>query len=148
MRAYQSSRRVEFHDTDAAGIAHFSAFFLYMEEVEHEFLRSVGLSVVMDLAGEDGSPLGTISWPRVSARCDYQNAVRFEDVLNVELTVRRLGEKSVTYGFAFSHLGRPVAQGEMTSVYCLLQPGQPPQAIPIPPDIRETIAGGGRDKPS
>ena len=41
----ESTRRVEFADTDAAGIAHFSAFFAWMEETEHEFLRSRGLSV-------------------------------------------------------------------------------------------------------
>ena len=36
---YRTTRRVEFRDTDAAGIVHFSAFFFYMESVEHEFLR-------------------------------------------------------------------------------------------------------------
>src|SRR3984893_8862096 len=45
---YRTTRRVEFRDTDAAGIAHFSAFFFYMESVEHEFLRSLGLSVVSE----------------------------------------------------------------------------------------------------
>ena len=38
-------RRVQFSETDMAGIAHFSNFFRMMEEVEHAFFRSVGLSV-------------------------------------------------------------------------------------------------------
>ena len=38
-------RRVEFRDTDAAGIAHFSVFFPWMEQAEHEVLRQLGLSV-------------------------------------------------------------------------------------------------------
>ena len=45
--AYTTSRRIEFRDTDAAGIAHFSVFFTMMEEAEHEFLRHLGLSVLM-----------------------------------------------------------------------------------------------------
>ena len=40
MPTFRTTRRVEFRDTDAAGIVHFSAFFFYMESVEHEFLRS------------------------------------------------------------------------------------------------------------
>ena len=109
---FRTRRRVEFRDTDAAGIVHFSVFFNYMEEVEHEFLRTVGLSVVM----KEGDL--SIAWPRVAARCDYQNAVRFEDEVDIEMSVSRLGEKSVTYEFNFSHQGRPVAVGQMAAVCC------------------------------
>ncbi|MEX0714760.1 MAG: acyl-CoA thioesterase, partial [Pirellulales bacterium] len=77
--AFRATRRVEFRDTDAAGIAHFSCFFHYMEEVEHAFLRQLGLSVVMS------DDQGTMSWPRVAATCQYQGAVRFEDVLDIAL---------------------------------------------------------------
>ena len=44
---FSTKRRVELRDTDAAGIAHFSAYFRYMEQSEHEFLRHVGLSVIL-----------------------------------------------------------------------------------------------------
>ena len=37
-------RRVEFSDTDTAGLIHFSAMLKYMEEAEHAFYRSLGLS--------------------------------------------------------------------------------------------------------
>ena len=121
-----TTRRVEFRDTDAAGIVHFSVFFNYMEEVEHEFLRTVGLSVVMQ---KDET---SIAWPRVAARCDYQNAVRFEDQVEIEMSVSRLGQKSVTYEFTFSHNGRPVAAGQMTAVCCQMQPGGELKSMTIP----------------
>ena len=41
MSAFTTARRIEFRDTDAAGIVHFSAFFLWMESAEHELLRRV-----------------------------------------------------------------------------------------------------------
>lgn len=128
MRTFRSQRRVEFRDTDAARIAHFSVFFNYMEEVEHEFLRSLGLSVVM----HDSS--GELSWPRVAAHCEYQGAVRFEDVLDIDLEVDRIGEKSVTYRFLFSHGERQVATGRLTAVCCRMQDGQP-LSLPIPTEI-------------
>lgn len=134
MGTFRSQRRVEFKDTDAAGIAHFSTFFNYMEEVEHEYLRSLGLSVVM----RDSA--GTLSWPRVSAQCDYEGAVRFEDVLDVELTVERVGEKSVTYRFVFLHVDRPIAAGRLTAVCCRIHDGEP-LAVLIPEEIAAKLSG-------
>lgn len=131
---FRTTRRVEFHHTDAAGIAHFSTFFIYMEEVEHEFLRSRGLSVMTHDAE------GVISWPRVAAACDYRSAAKFEDVLDVELRIARLGEKSVTWGFRFSLHGNEIATGEVTSVCCRMQAGEAPRSISIPEAIRRALA--------
>jgi acyl-CoA thioester hydrolase len=127
---YRTTRRVEFRDTDAAGIAHFSAFFFYMESVEHEFLRQLGLS-------EDET--GPVSWPRVSASCDFQSAVRFEDVLDISLRIARLGTKSVTYEFEFSCADRQVATGKTIAVCCRFRAGAAPESIPIPALIAQKL---------
>ena len=131
---FRTTRRVEFHHTDAAGIVHFSTFFLYMEEVEHEFLRSRGLSVMMR------DKEGVISWPRVAANCQYRSSAKFEDVLDVDLHVGRIGDKSVTWEFHFSLDGKEIATGEMTSVCCRLEDGHVPRSIAIPADIREKLS--------
>lgn len=130
---YRTTRRVEFRHTDAAGIIHFSTFFEYMEEVEHEFLRHRGLSVLMR---DDEGP---ISWPRVSVECQFRSVVRFEDIVDVEISLARRGEKSVTYAFMFSHNCRLVAEGQMTSVCCRLVPDGPPRGIAIPAWIVEKL---------
>lgn len=132
--AYRSKRMVEWHDTDAAQIAHFTAFFRYMEEVEHEYLRSLGLSVLMH------DDVGALSWPRVAVECRYTGAVRFEDVLDVLLEVQRLGRKSVTYRFRFTHEGRAVAEGTMTSVCCRIMRDGMPRGIAIPEAIAARFA--------
>src|SRR2546423_11087220 len=131
--AFVTSRRVEFSDTDAAGIMHFAAFFRMMEQAEHDLLRSVGLSVVMH------DSAGTISWPRVSAKCDFAAAARFEDVLEIEVRVARLGKRSVTYAHRFLHAGKMLASGEVTAVCCRLPAGAPPTSIDIPADIAEKL---------
>jgi acyl-CoA thioester hydrolase len=132
---YHAQRRVEFRDTDAAGIMHFSAFFNYMEQVEHEFLRHLGMSVF------ERDDEGAISWPRVAVSCDFQGAVRFEDVLDIAIEVTRRGEKSVTYGFVFTHADRPVAEGQLTTVCCRLDGKAPPRSIAIPDWIVALLEG-------
>ncbi len=131
---FQTTRRVEFVDTDAAGIMHFSAFFLMMEQAEHEWLRALGLSVVMR------DEHGTISWPRASSSCDFQGPAQFEDVLNIDVQLTRLGEKSVTYRFRFTNGEKPIATGEMTSVCCRVASDTPPVPIPIPEAIVEKLS--------
>ena len=42
---FKVRRRVEFSETDMAGIVHYSNFFRYMEAAEHAFFRSLGLSI-------------------------------------------------------------------------------------------------------
>lgn len=128
--ALRARRRVEFRDTDAAGIVHFSAFFFWMESVEHEFLRSVGLHVL------ERQPDGVEhSWPRVAVSCDYSSTVRFGDVLDIALSVAAVGRSSVTYEFAFACDERPVAEGRVVAVRCRLQPGGGLESVAIPSDV-------------
>jgi len=116
-----------------AGIMHFSAFFRYMEASEHELLRNLGLSVYSEI---DGSP---VSFPRVAASCQFHSPARCEELLDIDVSVQHVGTKSVTYGFNFQHDGRLVATGEMTSVCCRVDHGQPPVSIPIPDSVAQEL---------
>lgn len=135
---FQTSRRVEFSDTDAAGIMHFSAFFRFMEQAEHDLLRSQDLSVVMvdDVAQTGG---GKLSWPRVHAHCDFRSPAHYEEVLDIDVTIGRLGEKSASYQFRFTLNGKELATGEITSVCCRIVAGQPPQSVEIPAWFRAKL---------
>lgn len=135
---FQTQRRVEFRDTDAAGIVHFSVFFAYMEAAEHEFLRHLGLSVISQHESK------TISWPRVAARCDYRQSIRFEQVFAIDVWVRRIGTKSVTYGFRFHMNDATIAEGEVTAVCCEIPHGDSikplkPVPIAIPDSFRQKL---------
>jgi acyl-CoA thioester hydrolase len=132
MAAFRTSKRVEFGDTDMAGIVHFANFFRYMEAVECDFLRSRGLSVKLDWEGQ------SIGFPRVSASCDYVSPARFEDVLDVAVTIERIGAKSVTFAFEFSRGGDVIAKGKVTSVCCLVD-GNRLKGIAIPASYRARL---------
>ncbi len=130
--AFSTQRRVEFRDTDTAGLAHFTAFFYYMEAAEHECLRSLGLSVLMQDAN------GHLTWPRVAAACQYLSPARFEDLLSIDVSVSRLGTKSLTWNFVFRLDHRVVAKGTLTSVCCRLEETGP-RSIEIPDWFRERL---------
>lgn len=136
-KSFYTQRRVEFCDTDAAGIAHFSAFLRFMEQAEHEFLRSVGLSVMQQL--DDG---GYISWPRAHVECDFQGPARFEELLKIQVEVMRLGFKSMTYRFTFTSTeNSPIACGQFIAVCCKVNPkrNDDVQSIEIPESIRDAL---------
>ena len=146
---FRCRRIVEFRDTDAAGIAHFSAFFFWMESAEHEFLRELGIRVV-DNAPEDeeslrrelasGEGVGReleVSWPRVSVSADYKAAVRFGDTLDVFIAVAERGSSSITYRFRFENSGNLVATGTVVVVRCLMRHGMKPLPVKIPAGIAD-----------
>ena len=131
--SFRTTRRVEFVDTDMAGMAHFSNFFRWMEAAEVEFLRSLGLSVALEWEGEQ------ISFPRVAASCDYSRPARFEEVVEIAVTVKKVGRTSVTYGFEFSCRGVKLASGKVTSACCLIHGDNQLEAIPIPASYRARL---------
>lgn len=108
---FKMMHRVEFADTDMAGIIHFASYFRYMEVTEHAFFRSLGFSIIHS----EG-----VSWPRVHVACDYKSPLRFEDEIEVHLRVKEKKARSLTYEFRF-HRVRPeptsdVARGTLTVV--------------------------------
>lgn len=93
-------RRVQFSDTDMAGIMHFANFFRFMEETEHAFYRSLGFSVhPFTKNGEEEDP--QVGWPRVHASADYRLPLHFEEEVEIEVLVEEIQGKSVGLYFQF-----------------------------------------------
>ena len=126
-------RRIEFRDTDMAGIVHFSVFHAYMEEAEHAFLRTLGLGVIYEIDGKQ------ISFPRVNATCNYRRPIKFEEQIEIEVTIAKLGNSSITYDHHFKRDGETIAEGSITVVCCEFQHGLPPKSCPIPDGFREKV---------
>lgn len=127
-------RRVQFAETDMAGIVHFANYFRWMEEVEHAFFRSLGLSVAMTLDGGE-----RIGWPRVNVGCEYYGPLRFEDEVELRLRVTKVGGKSFSYEVDCLLGDKLVGLGRTTSVCCAHTPSGL-KAIAIPEAIRQKLA--------
>ena len=107
---FSMTRRVTFAETDMAGILHFSNYFRYMEETEHAFFRSLGFQVhACERSGAWG-------WARRNASCDYQRPLRYEDEVELQLTVKEKRSKALVYEVRFVLGGELAARGELTAV--------------------------------
>ena len=132
-KPFQMSRRVEFGETDMAGIVHFSNFFRYMEVAETSFLHTLGFSVTWVHEGR------RYGFPRVSVSCDYKSPARFEDVLEITVTVEEVGRKSVRYRFDFAKGGQQIAVGRITTVFCRSTPDHGIESLELPEEIRQKL---------
>ncbi len=148
------TERVQFSDTDMAGIMHFSNFFRFMERVEHAFFRSLDLSVWEnpDLIPDDER----VHWPRVHAACDYHAPLRFEDEARIELLVEEVRRRSIRYLIrVWKTSGELASEGRMAAACVRKDPatGQM-RAVEIPERIRskieaapeEMLKSGGRQQ--
>ncbi len=89
---FRNTFRVVWADTDAAGVVHYSNYFRFFERTEEEFYRSLNFSF------DDTAKKG-LWFPRVEAFCQYKKPARFNDLLEVELAVDDLREKSMKLSF-------------------------------------------------
>jgi acyl-CoA thioester hydrolase len=99
--------RISFGDTDCSGWLHFPQVFRHVEEAEHAFLRERGIPII---SREEGG------WPRVHVSCDFKSPLRFDDVIEVQLGIERIGAASVNWIFEVLKDGEVCAFGKMTTV--------------------------------
>lgn len=133
---YKLTRRVEFSDTDMAGIVHFSRFFIFMEAVEHAFYRSLGFSVYESVEG------AIVCLPRLEVSCSYTKPLLFEDEVEAQLLIRAISQKTIRYEVIFRRINgfepEEVARGAMI-VVCVQKEGDTMKSIPIPDRIRSHL---------
>ena len=124
---FRLKRRVQFYETDLAGIVHFSCFFRYMEEAEHALWRSAGLSI---------APKGTeIGFPRLAASFDYHRPLRFEDEFEVWIRVAGITNSTMSYECELATAGSVIATGSLKIACVSKRPHEPLRPIPIPDEI-------------
>src|SRR5471032_859944 len=109
-------RAVEFHETDGAGLVHFTNILRWMEGAELAYLQERDVPV---FAAESVKSSG---WPRVAVSAEFVAPLRFGDQVETRLWVGKIGTSSVTYRLEIWRVngrGAPVlsATGVITAVY-------------------------------
>jgi len=139
---FRDRRRIEFYETDMAGIVHFSNFFRFMEATEHAFFRSLGLSLHQD----DGRRM--TGWARVQASCEYQAPLCYQDEVEIELRVREKTSSSLAYDFVFRRVDEAsataaepeIARGSLQVVHVARERGETRmRASPMPAEVTRAI---------
>lgn len=136
---FRARRRIEFYETDMAGIVHFSNYFRFMEATEHAFFRSLDLALHADSEGRMSG------WARVEARCEYAAPLHYMDEVEIHLAVSAKTGSSLSYDFAFRRVEdgaveeRVLAHGALTVVYVERSSGGAMRAARMPPEVAGAI---------
>ena len=134
-QTFSITRRVEFHETDAAGLMHFSNFYRWMEVCEHEWFRALSLPMMST------TPAGLrLGWPRREASCVFVRPLRCNDVVRITASIVENGQTNLGFEFVFEkdRAGRwtEVARGQMTTVHVRQDSTGRLEAEPIPAAVR------------
>ena len=124
-------RRVQFAETDLAGIVHFSVMFLYMEEAEHAMWRAAGLSIA--------DPASDLAWPRLSASLEFRNPLRFEEEFDVQLQISVLKTRMIEYACTIVRGEVIIARGSMTAACARKGPDGTMKAAELPADVVQRL---------
>ena len=124
-------RRVQWMDTDAAGIWHHSTLVRWAEEAEAELHRQLGII---------GETFGAT--PRVHVEFDYFLPLRFDELVRLTLTVADLGRTSVTYEFDLVRGSERVVSGKMIAVFIDRETGAKRE---WPESIRSALGGNSHN---
>ncbi len=98
-------RDLDWMDTDAAGIWHYSTALRFIEHAEFELHRALGI---------EHRTFGHS--PRVRVEVEYLSPVTFPAIVTTTLQVVRVGNASVAYEATLRVADREVARGSFTSV--------------------------------
>jgi acyl-CoA thioester hydrolase len=126
--------RVPFVDVDSTQRIHYTAWLRFMEVAEHHLMRAIGFSYATVLLDQ--------AYPRVHLECDFRGAIQYDDELDLEARIERVGSSSWTVAFVGRHAEAPdaevaVATGKMTIV-CMDPATQ--RARPLPDDLRAALS--------
>jgi 4-hydroxybenzoyl-CoA thioesterase len=86
---------VRFADVDHAGIVYYPRFFHMFHLAFEELWRTrIGPKAYSELIDRD-----RIGFPAVKAECEFKAPLRFGDTAEIEVTVSRMGTKSITFRY-------------------------------------------------
>jgi acyl-CoA thioester hydrolase len=122
-------RRIEWMDTDAAGIYHWTTVFRLAEAAEAELHTQLGIA-----------ELTFGATPRLAVSAEFKRSLRFNDEVDVELAVEHLGRTSIRYGVVVTGPEGVAAEASVTA--CLID-RETRRATPWPDDARRLLLSDG-----
>jgi 2-aminobenzoate-CoA ligase len=126
-------RRIEWPDTDASSNYHNTAAFRFIEVAETALLERLGF--LDDVYGR---------LPRVHIEADFLRALRFRDVVDIQLSVAALGASSITYEFEMRSGEEVAVRGRAVAALLSAAGGRP---VRWPEEYRKLLLSAGPQAP-
>lgn len=103
---FRYSQPVRFADVDHAGIVYYPRFFHLFHIAFEELWRTrIGPQAYSEIIDRD-----RIGFPAVRAECDFKAPLKFGDTADIEVTIPRLGTKSITFRYRIFRAAPPEQQ--------------------------------------
>jgi len=129
--SFRHRRRIQFYETDAAGIVHFSWYFRYFEEAEHAIWREAGMTI--------HSADASVGWPRISASCEFRKALKFEQEIDVAVHVSEMTNRTITYSGTMTRDGQLIATSTWRIAHVARQADGSMRSAEIPAMVAERL---------
>jgi acyl-CoA thioester hydrolase len=124
---FRFETRIRFIDTDTSGRIHYTAMFRYFESAEIEFMRSCEIRYIT----------AAFALPRVHVECDFMLPILYDDVIEIEVCLTKLGRSSIRLEMRALKERELAARGVVV-IACMDKRTQ--RARELPPEIRERLA--------
>lgn len=141
MNTHRIQYRVQWGDTDAAGIVFYPNYFRWFDHAGLEYLRASGLPLETLIAQHQ------IILPIIDAGCRFHHPARYSDLLTIETTISEMRART----FRFEH--RVTCAGEITGIGfevrgCVRSPARTDgklELIALPEEIRSRLTDEALD---
>jgi 4-hydroxybenzoyl-CoA thioesterase len=126
---------VRFADIDHAGIVYYPRFFHLFHVAFEELWRArIGPRAYSELIDRD-----KVGFPAVRAECDFKEPLRFGDTAEIEVSIPRLGGKSITFRYRV-YRADPRALCAEGQVVCAVVDLARFVAMPVPERVVQMLA--------
>jgi acyl-CoA thioester hydrolase len=129
--------RVRYSECDAQKVVFNSRYSEYIDVSTNEFFRTLGFGEAL--------ANGSFDFQLVKQTVEWKASARYDDVLEISVHAKHLGNSSITLGAEFRIAGKEkvIAIGE--TVYVCVEPHSLTK-VPIPADLRAALTHGAQGK--
>lgn len=129
MFTYQT--KIKLHETDAAGLLFFSHQFKIVHDAYESLLETIGFGFAELIRHQD------FFLPIVHAESDYKVPLFVGDVIEIQITVEKVGQTSFTFAYKLLNAKKELV-GTAQTVHVTVDK-KTRKKIPLPADMRQKI---------
>lgn len=128
--------RVNFGDTDAAGIVYYPNYFKWFDIAGHQFFRSIGLAPVR-LTEEQN-----IILPLLDVRCTFEQPLHYDDIITIQTSAAEVNNRTIKLNHEIYKSETKTGFGYELRGWVKKENGQI-AAVPIPDRIKDLLQQEG-----
>jgi acyl-CoA thioester hydrolase len=128
--------RVNFGDTDAAGIVYYPNYFKWFDIAGHQFFRSIGLAPAKLIKEY------SIILPLLDVRCTFEQPLYYDDIITIKTEVMEVNRKTIKLKHEVYREDTRTGHGYELRGWVKEENGKK-FAVPIPEEVKKLLQEDG-----